>query len=98
MNVRHVDRRLERVEVDPRQSAGRGQAVDKAFRRRMQLIRAVADERNFYEHKSLHFEKLKGRRSHQHSMRLNKQFRLIVEVEPSSGGNTLVIVAIEDYH
>ena len=47
----------------------------------MQMIRAASDERTFYELKSLHFEKLKGDRSHQHSMRLNKQWRFIVEFE-----------------
>jgi len=31
-------------------------------------------------------------------MRLNKQWRLIVEIEKGNPKNTVVIVAIEDYH
>lgn len=47
--------------------------------------------------KSLHYEKLKGKRSHQRSMRLNDQFRLIVEIEEANG-RTVVVISIEDYH
>jgi len=64
----------------------------------MQMIRAASDERTFYELKSLHFEKLKGDRSHQHSMRLNKQWRLILEFEGTSIARVACIVRIEDYH
>lgn len=68
-----------------------------AFRRRMQQIIAAEDERLFYAIKSLHFEKLHGR-GEQRSMRLNKQWRLIVEIEKGTPKNTVVVVAIEDYH
>ncbi len=68
-----------------------------AFRRRMQQIVAAEDERLFYAIKSLHFEKLQGR-GEQRSMRLNKQWRLIVEIEKGKPKNTIVVVAIEDYH
>ena len=71
--------------------------VVEAFRRRMQQIVAAEDERAFYALKSLHFEKLHARGS-QRSMRLNKQWRLIVEIEKGTPKNTLLIVAIEDYH
>jgi toxin HigB-1 len=64
----------------------------------MQVIRAALDERDFYALKSLRYEKLKGRRGHQHSMRLNDQFRLIVEYEGTGPDKTVVVVGIEDYH
>ena len=64
----------------------------------MQEIRAADDERVFYAMKSLRFEKLKGSRSQQRSMRLNKQFRLIVELEGEPPTKTVVIIGIEDYH
>ena len=44
------------------------------------------------------FEKLKGDRSHQHSIRLNLQWRLILEVEEDEAGKLIAIVGIEDYH
>ncbi len=64
----------------------------------MQTIRVAPDERTFYELKSLHFEKLKGNRSHQHSMRLNKQWRLILEFDGTGSAKVVCIIAIEDYH
>jgi toxin HigB-1 len=48
--------------------------------------------------KSLHFEKLKGSRDHQHSMRLNDQWRLIVELDGKAPNKTVVVIGIEDYH
>jgi len=89
---------LEKLETAPDFSGGYSSAVVKAFRKRMQQIRAAVDERTFYALKSLRFEKLKGKRSHQHSMRLNDQYRLILEIEPSSKANKIKIINIEDYH
>jgi proteic killer suppression protein len=57
-----------------------------------------SDERVFYNLKSLHFEKLKGDRSHQHSMRLNKQWRLIIEFEGIAPNKLVAVISIEDYH
>lgn len=70
----------------------------RAFRKRMQAIRAASDERVFYQMKSFHYEKLAGVRSHQRSMRLNNQFRLIVEYEGKSPNKIVVVISIEDYH
>jgi proteic killer suppression protein len=89
---------LELLETDPGFSGGFSAAVVKSFRKRMQEIRAAPDERVFYQLRSLRFEKLKGKRSHQHSMRLNDQFRLVIEIEEGPGGKRLLIINIEDYH
>jgi proteic killer suppression protein len=64
----------------------------------MQFIRDAPDERDFFAMRSLRFERLKGGRSHQYSMRLNDQWRLIVELERSGKDKVVAIVAIEDYH
>jgi proteic killer suppression protein len=71
----------------------------------MQEIRSAVDERLFYVWKSLHYEKLKGNRSHERSMRLNSQFRLILQIDkptPRPGQlpppHVVVVVKIEDYH
>jgi len=98
MDVRFADARLDRLETDRKYDAGFSQAVVTAFRKRMQLIRSAPDERVFYQLKSLHFEKLEGNRSHQHSMRLNNQWRLIIEFERSVPNKVVVVVSIEDYH
>src|SRR5260370_33774947 len=72
------------------------QAIQKAFRRRVQQIVSAVDERDFYKTTSLYFEKLKGDRSHQHSMKLNDQWRLIVELVGDAPNKKIVIVGIED--
>ena len=97
MEVRHADRKLERLETDGGYDAGFDRAIVKAYRKRMQMIRAATDERDFYGLKSLHYEKLKGNRKHQRSMRLNDQFRLIIELEEANG-KRVVVISIEDYH
>jgi len=98
MVVRFKRADLERLEVEVGYTAGLAAAVVTAYRRRMQQIRAAPDERTFYALKSLHFEKLKGDRTHQRSMRLNDQWRLILEFEEDPTGKVVVIVDIEDYH
>ena len=77
--------------------AGLGRDIVKAYRKVMQLLRSAVDERDLYAVKSLHFEKLKGNRSHQRSLRLNRQFRLIIEIEEENE-KTIVVISIEDYH
>lgn len=72
--------------------------VGKMFRRRLQAIDSAPDERTFYQLRSLHFEKLKGDRSHARSMRLNDQYRLILEIEERPKGNRIIVTGIEDYH
>lgn len=98
MEVRFKDASLDRLEIDSDYTGGYDQVIVRAFRLRMQTIRAAQDERAFYELKSLHFEKLKGDRSHQHSMRLNRQWRLILEFDGSGSAKVVCIIAIEDYH
>jgi proteic killer suppression protein len=98
MEVRFRDEKLDRLETDATFDGGFSAAVVRAFRKRMQMIRAADDERAFYSLKSLHFEKLKGDRSHQHSMRLNDQWRLIIEFEGTGSAKVILVIGIEDYH
>jgi proteic killer suppression protein len=48
--------------------------------------------------KGLHFEKLQGARAHQRSVRLNKQWRLILELVDTKPEKTVRVIGIEDYH
>lgn len=99
MDVRFADDRLRRLETDPTFRAREfGDDVVRSYRKKLQFIRAATDERDLYEMKSLHFEKLKGDRAHQRSVRLNKQWRLILELEADAGGKVVVVMSIEDYH
>jgi toxin HigB-1 len=98
VDVRFNDPRLDRLETGSTYDAGFAQSIVTAYRKRIQLVRAAPDERVFYNLKSLHFEKLKGKRSHQHSMRLNEQWRLIVELEGKAPDKRVAVISIEDYH
>lgn len=96
MEVRFKDKNLARLETE--EQGGLDQAIVRAFRKRMQQIRAAPDERTFYALKSLHFEELKGDREGQRSMRLNDKMRLTMEFEGKGTDKIVVIIAIEDYH
>ncbi len=99
MDVRFADDRLRRLESDPTFRAKEfGDDVVRSYRKKLQFIRSAADERDLYAMKSLHFEKLLGDRAHQRSIRLNKQWRLILELEAQAGGRMVVVISIEDYH
>jgi proteic killer suppression protein len=98
MEVEFDDDDLDRLETDPLFTAGLSGEVVRAYRKRMQQIRAFLDERDFYALKSLHFEKLKGNREDQHSVRLNKQWRLILEIRGDHPCKVIGIVEIVDYH
>lgn len=98
MEVAFEDESLQRLEADAAFTAGWDAAIVKAFRKRLQFIRAATDERDFYALKSLHYEKLKGDRDGQRSMRLNDQWRLILRIKVNPAGRLVVIVSISDYH
>jgi toxin HigB-1 len=99
MQIEFANDDLDRLEVDEAFTNGCSQALVRAYRSKVNIIRQAQDERDFYNLKSLHFEKMEGKRKHQHSIRLNKQYRLVIElVEGNPGGKVIRIVAIEDYH
>ena|SRR5579872_4045380 len=98
MDVQFDDPNLDRLETDPTFTAGHDASAVKGFRKVMQVIRAATDERDFYAMKSLHYEKLKGGRSHQQSLRITIKWRLIVELEGNAPNKIVRIKGIEDYH
>jgi proteic killer suppression protein len=98
MEVEFDDHDLDRLETDAQYTAGHSQEVVRAYRKRMQQIRAFRDERDFLAVRSLNFEKLKGNREGQHSIRLNLQWRLILEIRGNHPCKVIRIVEIVDYH
>lgn len=98
MLVAFAKKDLDRLETDLDFDAGYPIAVVTAYRKRLVQIHAALDERDFYVSRSLHFEKLKGERSHQHSMRLNDQWRLILELSGKGPQKIVVIVNVENHY
>jgi proteic killer suppression protein len=98
MDVEFADPMLDRLEVDAQFQAGHVDPVVRGFRKVMQAIRAATDERDLYASKGLRFEKLKGNRSHQRSLRINQQWRLIIEIEERQKKHCVRVIQIDDYH
>lgn len=98
METSFSDSDLEEVYLNPRASLNHGHSVDKGFRKKMQILKAAKNETDLREMKSLHYEKLKGDRSHQRSVRINEQWRIVLERIEEHDRIRLVIVSVEDYH
>lgn len=98
MEVRFNDKGLERLYFESGSYGGLSQGLARAFRKVVKFIIDAEDERDFRTMRSLNFERLKGSRGSEHSLRLNDQFRLIVEIEQGNPKNTIVIKMITDYH
>jgi toxin HigB-1 len=98
LEIRFKDESLDSLETDSQETGNFPEGIVTAFRKRVQFIRSAKDERDFYQMRSLRFEKLKGPRSHQHSMRLNDQWRMILEFEGTAPNKKIVLISIEDYH
>jgi toxin HigB-1 len=98
MQMEFTTHRIERLATDRDFTAGFDRSIVRAFRKVVGFLAQASDERDLYAYKALHFEKLKGNRSHQRSLRLNKQFRLIVEIRQMHPKNVIVVIGIEDYH
>lgn len=100
MKVAFKDKRLDRLETDADYISPHQPQIVRAFRKKMQAIRAAENETDFYRMKSFQFEKMKGARKDQCSMRLNDQVRLILEIikDKEAGQSVVWIIAIEDYH
>ena len=92
-----LDHELTDMYTNKRYGGRYSQAIVRAFRKCMQVIDNAVDERDLYAMKSLHFEKLQGREP-ERSMRLNRQWRLIVELDESEARKKVRVKGIEDYH
>ena len=62
------------------------------------VLRAAIDDRSLRNWKSLHYEKLKGDREGQRSIRVNNQYRIVFELDEETEPQTITVLAIEDYH
>lgn len=98
MRFRFKNKKLEALYTEEKGAHKYPLGVVDAFWDVMSVIAAAVDERDLYKLKGLRYEKLKGGRKGQHSIRLNDQFRLIVERGKDNRGRYLLIIDIEDYH
>jgi proteic killer suppression protein len=98
VRFRFRHKHLEQLYTQRTGAAAYGDEVVNAFFKVMAIIRNAHDERDLRAMRSLNYEALKGKRSHQHSLRLNRQWRFIVERMTDEEGRLLWLIDIEDYH
>ena len=98
MEVEFDNDDLDQLEVEPHFDAGLPSGVVKGFRKAMQCIRSALDERDLYALRGLRFEKLKGDRDGQYSLRCNDQYRLIARFDGRGQEKIVRIIEIVDYH
>ena len=75
-----------------------GSEVTRAFRKKMAYLEEAESEADLRRYKALHYEKLRGGRSGQHSIRLNRQWRLILRVETDTEGRLLIIIEVVNHY
>lgn len=98
MEVEFAEEWLALIETDQAGQTRLSVAIIKSARRKLAVLRAAPDDRTLRAWKSAHYEKLKGDREGQRSVRLNNQFRLIFLVNETTAPATVTILGIEDYH
>lgn len=96
LTFRHADH--ERIATEAGHSGGLPPEVVRAFRKVVQGLRSATDQRDIRSMKSWRLEKLKGDRKHQHSIRLNKQWRLILELMGTGASASIGIEEIENHY
>ena len=75
-----------------------GPEVTKAFRKTVGFLVAAPTQADLREYRALRLKKLQGDRQGQYSVRLNRQWRLIIRFETDSDGQLLVVIEVVDYH
>jgi proteic killer suppression protein len=84
----------DRLEVDASYSHGLPTAVVSLYRSRLQLLRAARDEHDLASMRCLALRPLNAPSRRHHSIRLNNQYCLIVELKKRPGDTFLQIVEV----
>lgn len=99
MRVRFATDELRQLFEDPDCAVPRlGRDVIRSYRKKVGFLVAAGSELDLRNYRALHFEKLRGDRQGQHSIRLNDQWRLILRLETDDEGRVLIVIDIVDYH
>lgn len=98
MDVEYADPVLEQLATQA-DCAPKGWSRDvvRSYRKKLQIIRAAVDERDVRAMRGFRLEKLKGDREGTSSIRLNDQFRLVLNFK-TEGDRVAVLLEIVDYH
>lgn len=98
MKIEFRDKALALIRTDRAAETKLPFPVIKSCRDKLVFLEAAPDERTIRNWKSLRYEKLKGDREGQRSIRINDQWRLVFELDEASNPATIIVLTVEDYH
>lgn len=98
MDIEFDDPDLDRLYFEPSFTGGWAPAIVKGYRKAVGFIRQASDERDIRAMKGLNFHPLKDDREGQHSVNLNDQWRLILEIRGEGTNKRIGVIEIVDYH
>jgi len=98
MEIEFDDPDLDQLELDPAFTAGLAPAIVRGFRKVIRFLRAATDERDLIAMRGLNFHPLERDRLGQHSVNVNDQWRLIVEIRGEGKQKKIGVIEIVDYH
>ncbi len=98
MEIEFREKRLALIETDRAAETKFPVALINALRNKLIVLRAAPDERTLRNWKSLHYEKMVGRKGSQRSIRINNQWRLVFTIETTQRPNRITVLGVEDYH
>jgi len=98
MKVRYGKDELSLVETDQAHTLRLPVPIVQAARRKVRIMRNAVDERDLYAMKSLHYEKLGGKRDGQRSIRLNDQWRIIFLIDRDCDPLEVEILEISNHY
>ena len=98
MEIEFADADLALIETDDAAKTKLPIAVIKSARRKLTALRAAPDDRSLRNWKSLHYEKLKGDRKGQRSIRVNQNYRIVFLLDSATEPQIATILSVEDYH
>lgn len=99
VRIRFEDKILKRLAEDSSFQPKRWSSeLVRAYRRKIQVLANASDERDLRALKSLRLEQLRGNRVGTSSIRLNKQFRLVIRFETDEDRRIVVVIDMVDYH
>lgn len=98
MRFRFTDKNLELLYTQSAGAAKLPAEVVRAFLRRVRHIEAARDERDLRVPPSVHYERLKKKYKGKDSMRLNREWRLIVSVSEDKLGKYVLIHEVNNHY
>lgn len=98
MKVLFVDKTLAIIETDSAHKTKLPAEVVLSARRKIRFIRGAKDIRDLKSWKSLQFEKLHNDPDGDYSIRVNRQWRIVFDINEDCQPNEIIIICIKDYH